>query len=346
LGHRRCRRPIERIGAHMAMPPPDSYTPHDPVMMAEVLALLAPRPGQAVLDATAGSGAATAALLEAVSPGGRVVALDRDPEAVAHCRERFARNAGQVLVIHSNFGAIGEVMGGTEAGGFDQALFDLGVSAHHLAGRAGRGFAFQHDAPLDMRMDPDGGESAQELLASISERELSALIRDLGEDRHHARIARAICRARQEHAVETTAQLARIVSDALPAGPPQRIHPATRTFQALRVHLNNELGELSAALSGLGRIMRPGGRVAFLAYHSLEDRMVKEHFRAGQRGCVCPPRIPVCICGRRPSLRVLTPKPVRPTEAEVRRNPRARSARLRVAEWIGHPASDADGGQS
>ena len=291
----------------MAMPPPDSYTPHDPVMMAEVLALLAPRPGQAVLDATAGSGAATAALLEAVSPGGRVVALDRDPEAVAHCRERFARNAGQVLVIHSNFGAIGEVMGGTEAGGFDQALFDLGVSAHHLAGRAGRGF---------------------------------------GEDRHHARIARAICRARQEHAVETTAQLARIVSDALPAGPPQRIHPATRTFQALRVHLNNELGELSAALSGLGRIMRPGGRVAFLAYHSLEDRMVKEHFRAGQRGCVCPPRIPVCICGRRPSLRVLTPKPVRPTEAEVRRNPRARSARLRVAEWIGHPASDADGGQS
>jgi len=314
-------------------------------MMAEVLALLEPRPGQVVLDATAGSGAATAALLEAVSPGGRVVALDRDPEAVAHCRARFGHTAGRVLVIHANFGAVGEVLHGTEAGGFDQALFDLGVSAHQLSGRANRGFAFSHDSPLDMRMDPRAPLSARDLLASLSEQELSALIRDLGEDRHHARIARAICRARQEHAIETTAQLARIISDAVPSGPPQRIHPATRTFMALRMHLNNELGELSAALEALGRIMRPGGRVAFLAYHSLEDRMVKEYFRTAQRGCICPPRVPACGCGRSPSLRVLTPKPVRPTEAEVRRNPRARSARLRVAEWIGGTAGYAQGRQ-
>jgi len=315
------------------------YVPHDPVLVRDLLELLALRQGAVVVDCTAGSGSATEAMLSRVLPGGAVVAIDRDPEAVAHCRARLAQYGPSAQVLHTDFRELTQIL--PEAGYplVDAVVMDLGMSSHQLDA-PGRGFAFRRDEELDMRMDPTRGESARELLARADERELSQILRDLGEERHHRRVAAAICRARQAAPITRTAQLARIVSDAVPAGSKTKIHPATKSFMALRIALNDELGALSESLPAATGALRPGGRLAVISYHSLEDRIVKQYMRTEAKGCVCPPRQPLCTCGKRPTLRELTRRPVRPSAAEVGLNPRARSARLRVAERL--PEEEAD----
>jgi len=312
------------------------YVAHEPVLMREVLELLALRPGMTVVDGTAGSGAATAALLDAVSPDGRVIAMDRDPQAIDHCQRRFADHPGTVLVAKANFADMAEVLEERGVRTVNAVLLDLGVSSHQLSPGRGRGFSFQCDEPLDMRMDPTEGESAASLIGRLDEGELARVLWELGEERHSRRIARAVCAARSSGIVRTTGQLAEVVARAVPGGRGHRIHPATRTFMALRVAVNRELDALDGALAASVDVLSPGGRLAAISYHSLEDRRVKRFIRGEARGCVCPPRQPVCTCGHRPALRDLTRTPVRPSDREVWGNPRARSAKLRAAEKL-HP---------
>jgi 16S rRNA (cytosine1402-N4)-methyltransferase len=300
---------------------------HVPVLVAEVAEWLRPRPGARLVDATVGLGGHAATLL-AAAPGSTLLAVDRDPEALAAACARLADAPGRVVPRQATFDRLPALL--AELGwddGVDAVLVDLGVSSLQLDTGA-RGFAFRHAGPLDMRMDPGAPLSAAEVLNAWSEAELDAVLRDLGEERQHRRIARAIVRARP---LATTADLARVVAGVL--GEPGRgIHPATRTFQAIRLVVNDELGQLDRLLDAGWRLLRAGGRLAIIAYHSLEDRRVKLAFRAWAAACHCPPGVLQCRCGWRPTVRLLTRRPLRPSDAEIRRNPRARSARLRVVE--------------
>jgi 16S rRNA (cytosine1402-N4)-methyltransferase len=312
------------------------YTPHTPALLAETLEHLAPAPGRTILDATAGSGAATAAIADRVSPGGCVLALDRDPEAVVHLAARFADEPA-VRVLRGDFREADAILDAAGIRALDGALLDLGVSFHQLEPGAGRGFSFRDDEPLDMRMDRSTGESACSLIARLDEAEMSAILRDLGEERHHRRVAAAICRERARATIATTGRLAQIVRGAIPGAGREAIDPATRSFMALRIAVNGELDALADALPALLNRLAPGGRLVVISYHSLEDRIVKLFLRAEERGCTCPPRQPLCTCGRRPTLSVLTRRPVRPGDDELAVNPRARSAKLRAGEALSTP---------
>lgn len=308
---------------------------HLPVMVEEVIDLLSPVPGSFQIDATLGGGGHTLRILEANAPDGRVLGLDADPAAVERTQARLARFGDRLVVRQTNFAAIGGV---ARAAGFpvvDGILMDLGLSSFQLA-EAGRGFSFRAEGPLDMRFDPGSGIPASELIARSSADELTDLFRRLGEEPHARRIARAIVAERERAPIETGAQLAAIVEHAVPAprGGRSRIHPATRVFQALRIAVNRELEVLAEALEDALLLLRPGGRLVVIAYHSLEDRIVKRFVAAGRRGCVCPPAFPVCRCGLAPRLRPVGHQPLLPSDAEVARNPRARSARLRCAERL------------
>jgi len=285
---------------------------------------LAPKPGGRYCDATVGAGGHAAALLERSSPDGRLVALDRDPAAIAAAGERLQAFGERVTLVHARFSearAVLERLGMIPVDGF---LVDLGVSSPQLD-RAERGFSFRQDGPLDMRMDPTTGETAAELLRRVDEAELARIIREQGEERHAARVARAIIDARRAGAVETTGKLAAIVARALPRHEHGK-NPATRTFQALRITVNDELGELERFLAVAADCLRPGGRLVVIAFHSLEDRIVKHRLRelAGRGGAAAGPA----------RLRLLTKHVVVPGDDERARNPRARSARLRAAEKL------------
>jgi 16S rRNA (cytosine1402-N4)-methyltransferase len=306
---------------------------HIPVLLEEVLEALAPRRGGLFVDCTVGMGGHSEAILDA-GPEARVIGLDRDAESLDLARARLARFGERFLAVHSDYRDLTEVLArhapGEHAAGI---LADLGVSSHQLE-EASRGFSFSHDGPLDMRMDRSTGSTAADLVNRLPEGELADLIYEYGEERASRRIARAIGRAREVARIETTARLAEIVARA--SGVPrhkQRVHPATRTFQALRIAVNRELDRLDEFLrDAVGALRAPGGRLAVIAFHSLEDRIVKRGLKVLSGQCVCPPRIPVCGCGARRLVRVVTPKPIVPSEREVEANPRARSARLRVAE--------------
>jgi 16S rRNA (cytosine1402-N4)-methyltransferase len=306
---------------------------HVPVLVAEVVEWLRPRPDARLVDATVGLGGHAAALL-AAAPGATLLAVDRDPDALAAASARLAAAPGRVVPRRATFDRLPALL--AELGwddGADAVLVDLGLSSLQLDTPA-RGFAFRHPGPLDMRMDPAAPVSAADVVNGWPEADLDALLRNLGEERQHRRIARAIVRARP---LATTADLARVVEGVLGA-PGRGIHPATRTFQAIRLAVNDELGQLDRLLDGGWRLVRPGGRLAIIAYHSLEDRRVKTAFRAWAATCHCPPGIVECRCGWRPTVRRLTRRPVRPSDAEVARNPRARSARLRVVERLAEGA--------
>lgn len=295
--------------------------------------LLAPRAGARYVDATVNGGGHAAGIMERSSPDGELLGLDADPDAIARARERLAGFGTRVHLVHANFRALAEV---ARAEGFDSVagvLFDLGLSSDTLE-RSGRGFSFRRDEPLDMRYDPTTGITAAELLARSSERELRHLLRTYGEEPAAARIARAIVEARARTPLRTTGQLVAVIEGAL--GPARRrIHAATRTFQALRIAVNDELGSLQVALEQAVSLLARGGRLVVIAFHSLEDRLVKQFLRNESSSvCRCPPQLPVCVCGRAPRLAVLTRKPVVPTPAEVAANPRARSAKLRAAERL------------
>ena len=308
---------------------------HLPVLAEEVIKMLAPRPGSLHVDCTVGGGGHTERILEAASPNGRVLGLDADPAAVGRVGERLARFGDRLVLRQANFRSLAEVA--PEAGfrAVDGILLDLGLSSFQLADGE-RGFSFRAGGPLDMRFDPSRGEPASALVANLDEAALTDLFRRYSEEPQARRIARAIVEARRTEPIATAQQLAEVVERAVPRrpGPKGRIHPATRVFQALRIAVNGELESLERVLGTALDLLRPGGRLVVLSYHSLEDRIVKRFVAAERRGCTCPPRFPVCVCGRAPRLRPVGPQPVMPSEAEVAANPRARSARLRTAERL------------
>jgi len=307
-----------------------SATDHVPVLAAEVRELLAVKPGETVVDSTFGAGGHAELLAKDLQGRGKLIAIDVDP-AVRQAFERFKRHAAvQTRLLRGNFSVVLSQLAGNDIQA-DAILIDLGVSSMQLD-RPERGFSYATDAPLDMRMDPSAPVSARELVNESDERDLASIFRRFGEERYATQIARAIGRTRRKHPITRTGELVDVIKGAIPT--PARFgdgHPARRVFQALRIAVNDELDALETALPDAVRMLRPGGRLAVISFHSLEDRIVKRFIRDQARGCVCPPDFPICTCGHEPVLRELTRKAVRPGAAELAANPRASSARLRAA---------------
>ncbi|HYD40723.1 MAG TPA: 16S rRNA (cytosine(1402)-N(4))-methyltransferase RsmH [Anaeromyxobacter sp.] len=303
---------------------------HEPVLAREVVEVLRPSPGKLFLDGTLGGGGHSGLLLQ---EGARVIALDKDPRALAAATARLARFGEAFRAVRSDFRDAGAVLSALGIAAVDGALVDLGVSSPQLDDPA-RGFSFSKSGPLDMRMGEEG-ETLAGLLRRIDVRELERILREYGEEPFARPVARAIKAAVDADAKLDTARLAEVVAGAIPRRAwPKRIHPATRTFQALRIAVNDELGALAAWLDGLPSLLGAGGRAAAIAFHSLEDRMVKERFRALTQACTCPPDFPVCACGARARFTPVTRKAIQASDEEVARNPRARSARLRAVEKL------------
>ena len=307
---------------------------HVSVMAEEVMQYLQPHSGGVYLDGTLGGAGHARLILEASSPDGVLIGMDRDTEALAAAQRELASFGERVVLRQGNFSDMCTQLDQLEIAAVDGILLDLGVSSHQIDSPE-RGFSFREDGPLDMRMNPKEGVSAATVVAETEVDELKRIFRDYGEERWAGKIARAIVTDREKTPFVTTLQLADLISRVVPAGRgPQRIHPATRVFQALRIHVNGELDNLRTALDTVWLRLKTGGRLVVISFHSLEDRMVKQAFRALATGCVCPPRLAVCACGEQPSVRVLTRKAVRATESETENNPRARSAVLRAMEKL------------
>jgi 16S rRNA (cytosine1402-N4)-methyltransferase len=304
---------------------------HVPVLREEVRELLDVQPGETIVDATFGAGGHSRVLVDDLGGEGKLVAIDRDPTVKGYFDRVKASSRGvQTRFLRGDYAV---VLSQLAANGVraDVVLLDLGLSSMQVD-RPERGFSYATDAPLDMRMDTSDETSAADIVASYDERELETIFRRYGEERYARQIARGIVRRRAEAPIERTGQLVDVVKASIPA--PARFgegHPAKRVFQALRIEVNHELESLEVGLPAAFEMLRPGGRIAVISFHSLEDRIVKRFLRDRARGCTCPPELPVCVCGREPEARILTPKPVRPSAVEVDRNPRASSARLRVA---------------
>jgi 16S rRNA (cytosine1402-N4)-methyltransferase len=307
-------------------------------MLQEALAYLQPASGETYVDATLGGGGYSAALLPLCTPGGRVIGIDRDEDALREASQRLADWGDAFIPVHGNFAALESLLLQRGISRVDGIVFDLGVSSHQL-NEGERGFSFRSDAPLDMRMDRSQPGTAADLAATLPEKELTRILREYGEEKWAARIAQFIVDARARHPLQTTADLVRVIEAAVPrAAWPKEIHVATRTFQALRIAVNGELEELRTALDASMKVLDPGGRCVVVSYHSLEDRIVKQQIHAWENPCICPPRLPVCVCGRKPLARSLTRHAALPTPEEVSQNPRARSARLRAAVKLPEPA--------
>ncbi|MZP28955.1 16S rRNA (cytosine(1402)-N(4))-methyltransferase RsmH [Heliobacterium undosum] len=309
---------------------------HIPVLLHQVLEVLQPRPEGVYLDGTVGGGGHSAAILEKISGRGRLIGLDQDPTALAAAGRNLASFGDRVTLVRSNFRRIGAVVAELGLmGKIDGILLDIGVSSHQLD-EAERGFTYRMDAPLDMRMNPESALTAAKLLNEAPEGEIARILRDYGEERWAKRIAQFIVKRRAEQALERTGELVDIIRAAIPAAARQEGgHPAKRTFQALRIAVNDELGALEEALPAALEALAPGGRLAVISFHSLEDRIVKNFFAEQARGCLCPPDFPVCACGNRPKVKIITRKPLVGSDEEMQANPRAQSAKLRAAEKIG-----------
>jgi len=302
--------------------------PHRPVLYEAVLEGIMPRPHGSYIDATVGAGGHAEGILSASQPSGRLLGIDADPQAVALARERLAPWGDRVILVQGNFSRLASI---ASARGFVKVqgiLFDLGLSSMQLAAPE-RGFSFQEDGPLDMRFDPSDLTTAADLVNGLEERELVNILRRYGQERKARTIARAILSARPLH---STLELSSLIEGVVGRG--ERIHPATRTFQALRIAVNDELSVLRRALPQALELLSAGGRLAIISFHSLEDRIAKQFLEREGRDCVCPPNMPTCLCGHRARLTVITRHPIRPSEAEIAANPRSRSARLRIAMRI------------
>jgi 16S rRNA (cytosine1402-N4)-methyltransferase len=307
---------------------------HVPVLAEAVRELLAVQPGETFVDATFGAGGHSRLLADDLRGEGKLIAIDRDPSARTYFDRFKARSGVQARFLRGEFSLVLSQLAGNGVQA-DAILLDLGVSSMQLD-RPERGFSYAADAPLDMRMDTAAELSARDLVNEADERELASIFKRYGEERYARQIARAIARRRAERSFERTGDLAETIKQAIPT--PARFgdgHPAKRVFQALRIAVNDELGALEAALPAAVRMLRPGGRIAVISFHSLEDRIVKQFIREQARGCTCPPEFPICICGNEPILRDLTRKPLRPGARELEANPRAASAKLRAATKVG-----------
>jgi 16S rRNA (cytosine1402-N4)-methyltransferase len=308
---------------------------HIPVMLGEVLHFLQPAPGEIIIDATLGGGGHAEAILKCLLPGGKLIGIDRDRDAIKASQERLSHFGGAFQPVEANFINMAKVIKQLGLDGIDGLLFDLGVSSYQLESE-GRGFSYREDVFLDMRMDQKLPQTAAGLLKALSERQLAIILRKYGEEKWAERIASFIIKYRlKKGAVTHSKQLVDIIKDAVPASARRRGgHPAKRVFQALRIAVNRELDHLENGLSQGIEVLRPGGRIVVISYHSLEDRIVKNQFRKAAQKCVCPPGLPVCRCGNVPVIKILTKNPLYPEEEEVIKNSRARSARLRSAEKL------------
>jgi 16S rRNA (cytosine1402-N4)-methyltransferase len=309
-------------------------TDHVPVLADEVREALAVQPGETVVDATFGAGGHAGLLAADLRGSGKLIAIDRDPSVRPYFDSVRKRTGIQGRFLRGEFSDVLAQLAANDVRA-DAILLDLGVSSMQVD-RPERGFSYATDAPLDMRMDPSSEPSARELVNEAGERELTRIFKEYGEERYARPIARAIVRRRREQPLERTGELVEIIRSAIPA--PARFgdgHPAKRVFQALRIAVNDELGSLEHALPEALEMLRPGGRLAVISFHSLEDRIVKRFLRAQEKGCTCPPDFPVCVCGHEPALRALSRRPIKPSPAELAANPRAASARLRAAVKTG-----------
>jgi 16S rRNA (cytosine1402-N4)-methyltransferase len=306
-------------------------------MLDEVLEGLNVGPGGVYVDCTLGGAGHSEAILKKLKgtvPGGRLVALDQDPAAISEAEKRLAPYKDRVILVQANFIALADILNQLGMKEIDGVLFDLGTSSHQLDNPA-RGFSYQHDAPLDMRMDPGQSLTAKDLVNNLAEVELTNIIKDFGEERWASRIAVFIREGRKLHPIETTGQLVEIIKKAIPASARrQGPHPAKRTFQALRIAVNRELEILESAVNSAVQVLRPGGRICVITFHSLEDRIIKDLYRRLANPCTCPREFPVCVCGGRKILKIISSKPFVPSKEELENNPRARSAKLRIAEKI------------
>ena len=307
---------------------------HKPVLLKEVLELLDPREGGVYVDATLGGGGHASEILERIGPAGWLIGIDRDPEAIAHTRERLKAYGDRALLVCGNFGDLNSILASAGVPGIDGALFDLGVSSHQLD--AERGFSFMRDEELDMRMSKaENTMSAADIVQNYSEIDLADVIYKYGEERYSRRIARAIVERRAQEPITRTKELADIIYHAVPGKyRHQDIHPATRSFQAIRIHVNRELDAVEVGVPAAIDALKVGGRVCVISFHSLEDRIVKTTFRHFAGRCECPPKLWVCQCGAKKVLEIITRKPVLATDEEIYDNPRSRSAKLRCAEKI------------
>jgi len=303
---------------------------HVPVMAQEVMDYLVTGTEGVYLDCTIGGGGHAKKILEATSPHGRLVGIDVDPQAIELARENLSSYKDRVLLIHGNFADLDQILSQHGISEIDGILADLGASSFQFD-TPDRGFSFRYCGPLDMRMDKTSGHPVLEDLNRMDASELADIIRGFGEERWAKRIAERIVEARRRSPIKTTTQLADIINNSVPRGAFRNINPATRTFQALRIYKNRELENLKRGLEQAVPLLRTSGRLCIISFHSLEDRIVKRTFRELERGCICPPSAPICVCGRKPTLKILTKRPVTPQGEEIRANPRCRSAKLRVA---------------
>ncbi|BBO71886.1 ribosomal RNA small subunit methyltransferase H [Desulfosarcina alkanivorans] len=308
---------------------------HVTAMLEEAVDMLACRPGRTIVDGTLGGCGHARRICRQIRPGGVFVGIDQDRDAIDRARRVLPAGDSRIHIVHGNFVDLPQFLSQLGIGSVDGILIDIGLSLHQIEA-SGRGFSFSRDEPLDMRMDVRSGRTAADLLATLDQRELARIFSRYGEERWSARIARHLVDRRKAQPVTRSGQLARLVSEAVPAAAArkQKIHPATRVFMALRIAVNRELEVLDRFLETAVDQLNPGGRLCVLSFHSLEDRIVKHRFRTMERPCTCPPSFPRCVCGQEPTVRLLTRKVVRPTDAEVRDNPMARSTRLRAVEKL------------
>ncbi len=307
---------------------------HTSVLLFECIEALNIRDGYTYVDCTAGGGGHSLEIAKRLGPNSRLICFDRDKNAIAAATERLSDYLDRVTFVNDNFSSLGDVIRDMGIDNLGGVLADLGCSSHQFD-VAERGFSYMQDAPLDMRMDTDSPVSAFNIVNEYSEDELRRIIYEYGEERFAGRIAASIVRARSEKPIETTTQLAELIKSAIPAkmridGP----HPAKRTFQAIRIEVNRELDAIRPLIEAAARNLLPGGRIAIISFHSLEDRPVKQAFKDLASGCTCPRDFPVCVCGKKPTLKEITKKPILPSEDELRENPRSRSAKLRIAEKL------------
>lgn len=307
---------------------------HKPVLLNESIEALNIRPDGIYVDGTLGRAGHSKEIAQRLTTG-RLICIDRDGAAIDAAKERLAPWLDRVTLVRGNFSELAEILKSCGVSAADGLMFDLGVSSPQLDDAA-RGFSYMHDAPLDMRMDVSAHLTARRVVNEWSEAELRRILYDYGEERYAPAIARAIVRAREDRPVETTLELVELIRSAMPSKAlREKQHPAKRSFQAVRIAVNGELDALEPMAEAAAEALAPGGRVAVITFHSLEDRIIKRALLAQARGCTCPPEFPVCVCGNKPKLKILTRKPIVPSEEELAENPRARSAKLRVAEKCG-----------